>query len=74
MHFFGRVPRRITTVGDLAREAAGCSFADLQRERDGFGPTDAWNALAAILREMSCHTGDINRDTGFFAQHGQSAT
>jgi hypothetical protein len=65
---FGAIPSRLTTVGDLAREAAGHSFAELHSQKPGAGPTDLWYALTAILREITCHKAVIDRETTFFAK------
>jgi hypothetical protein len=66
-HFCATIPRRIETVGDLAREAAGCSFVELCREKGSCSPHDLWFALLAILRNVSGHDGPIDRETTFFA-------
>lgn len=63
---FRDIPRRITTVGDLAREAAGCSFAELRQGRPAPSAADRWDALTAILRQISGHRLPISRDTTFF--------
>jgi hypothetical protein len=70
---FRTVPRRLRTVGDLAREAAGCSFTKLTAEKSGCGPSDRWFALIAILRAISGHQVAITRATTFFAIHAKSA-
>ena len=53
---------------DLAREIAGHSFAELQREKGGSSPSDVWAALTAILRDVNGHKLPIGRDTTFFAK------
>jgi hypothetical protein len=63
----GDIPRRLATVGDLAREAAGHSFGELSRGRKT-GPSDRWFALLAGLRQISGYQPKIARDTTFFAQ------
>jgi hypothetical protein len=63
---FKTVPKRIVTVGDLAREAAGYSFAELVRAKHGSSPYDRWFALGAILRLASGHKSTIAKDTKFF--------
>ena len=63
----GDIPRRIGTVGDLAREAAGHSFRELSCGRKT-GPSDRWFALLALLRQISGYQPKIARDTTFFAQ------
>jgi hypothetical protein len=65
--WFGDIPRRIETIGDLAREAAGHSFTTLRREKQGCSPANVWLALVALLRDVSGHTAEINRETTFFA-------
>ena len=69
---FGNIPRRIATVGDLARDAAGFSFKELWQEKNGYGPSDLWFALTAILRQISGHKGFINRETTFFAHQARA--
>ena len=64
---FGTVPRRILTIGDLAREAAGHSFRDLS-QKWSVSYADRWSALLAILRNISGHKLEITRDTTFFAR------
>jgi hypothetical protein len=64
--FFATMPRRIETLGDLAREAAGCSFVELRQAKGGFSPHDLWFALLAILRDTSGFVGSIDRETTFF--------
>jgi len=63
----GDIPRRVVTIGDLAREAAGHSFGELSRGRKT-GPSDRWFALLALLRQISGYQPKIARDTTFFAQ------
>jgi hypothetical protein len=70
---FRTVPHRLRTIGDLAREAAGCSFTKLTAEKRGCGPPDRWFALIAILRGISGHQVAITRETTFFAIHAKSA-
>jgi hypothetical protein len=69
--FFQTIPRRLITVGDLAREAAGYSFAKLVAEKKGSARSDRWSALAAIIRLASGHKAAITRDTTFFAVHAK---
>jgi hypothetical protein len=64
---FRTIPCRLVTVGDLAREAAGYSFAGLVAEKSGSARLDRWFALAAILRLVSGCKATITRDTTFFA-------
>jgi hypothetical protein len=64
----GRVPSRIRTLGDLAREAAGYSFEKLFVEKNGSSPHDRWFALNAILRRVSGHKRPITAGTTFFAR------
>jgi len=64
---FRTIPSRLVTVGDLAREAAGHSFAKLVAVKKGSARSDRWFALAAILRLVSGHQRAITRDTTFFA-------
>jgi hypothetical protein len=67
LHFaFRNIPRRIATVGDLAREAAGCSFAKFRQTRPMPSDADRWYALTAILRQICGHKSPILRDTTFF--------
>ncbi len=61
----GVVPRRILTIGDLAREAAGHSFSALSQQQSA-SRTDRWFALLAILRPLSGYQGPITRETTFF--------
>jgi hypothetical protein len=70
---FRTVPRRLVAMGDLAREAAGCSFAKLAAEKKGCGPSDRWFALTAILRGSTGHKTAITRETTFFAKEAKSA-
>jgi hypothetical protein len=63
---FRDIPQRIATVGDLAREAAGYSFAELRRTKPAPSALDRWYALTAILRQISGHKPPISRDTTFF--------
>lgn len=65
---FGDIPRRIHTIGDLAREAAGYSFQKLSVEKNGSSPGDRWFALISILRGISGHKPPITRDTTFFSK------
>ncbi|MET4066123.1 hypothetical protein ABID58_000906 [Bradyrhizobium sp. S3.2.6] len=65
------VPRRILTIGELAREAAGCSFAKLTNENKECAPFDRWFALTAILRGITGHKITITRETTFFAEHAK---
>lgn len=69
---FRAVPLRLRTIGGLAREAAGCSFAKLVAEKKGCRPSDRWFALAAILRDNSGHKTAITRHTTFFARVAKS--
>jgi len=64
---FGIVPERIRTIGDLACESAGSSFAGLHAAKRGCSRHDLWFALMALLRRNSGHKGAIDRDTTFFA-------
>jgi hypothetical protein len=66
--WFGEIPRRIESIGDLAREAAGYSFKALRREKRGCSRADLWPALVATLREVSGRAGKIDRETTFFAR------
>ncbi|MBH5367540.1 acyl carrier protein [Bradyrhizobium glycinis] len=66
---FRTVPRRILTIGELAREAAGCSFAKLTTENKECAPADRWFALTAILRGITGHKIAISPETTFFAEH-----
>jgi hypothetical protein len=68
VRFFGIVPARLQTLGDLAREAAGRSFESLRAEKHGFSPQDRWWAVMAILRDNSSYAGPIDRETTFFAK------
>jgi hypothetical protein len=68
---FRTVPRRILTIGELAREAAGCSFAKLTTENKECAPADRWFALTAILRGITGHKIAITRETTFFAEHAK---
>jgi hypothetical protein len=65
---FRDIPRRIATVGDLAREAAGYSFVDLRQTKPAPSAADRWYALTAILRQISGHKAPISRDTTFFSR------
>jgi hypothetical protein len=65
---FATIPHRIATVGDLAHETAGHSFAELQRQRGGASPSDLWDALIAMLRNINGHKLPISRETTFFAK------
>jgi hypothetical protein len=67
------VPRRILTIGELAREAAGFSFAKLTAEDAACAPSDRWFALTAILRQITGHEIAITRETSFFAKHARAA-
>ncbi|HKY88163.1 MAG TPA: hypothetical protein VJL90_15505 [Pseudorhodoplanes sp.] len=67
-HVYGDIPRRIQTIGDLAREAAGYSFSDVFKAHPAEGAADRWQALIAILRRISGHKPAITRDTTFFAR------
>ena len=64
--FFRDIPRRIETLGELAREAAVYGFAELSRIKANPGSADRWAALTAILRQISGHKAPITRDTTFF--------
>jgi hypothetical protein len=66
--YLATVPRRLKTVGDFAREVAGHSFAELQRDKGSAGASDAWHALTASLRAATAHKGPIDRETTFFAK------
>jgi hypothetical protein len=66
---FRSVPRRLLTVGELAREAAGSSFAKLAAEKNASSPSDRWFALTAVLRGMTGHKTAITRQTTLFAVH-----
>jgi hypothetical protein len=69
LRLFGTIPRRIVTVGDLAREAGGHSYSYGKRaETRAIGRADRWSVLLAILRIVSGHKGAITRDTTFFAR------
>jgi hypothetical protein len=72
--WFGDIPRRIETIGDLAREAAGYSFKALRREKQGCSRADLWPALVATLREVSGRAGKIDRETTFFARSKPSTS
>lgn len=65
---FRDIPLRITTVGELAREAAGYSFSTLSQTRPRPSSADRWYALTAILRQISGHKLPISRDTTFFSR------
>ncbi|MGY4496782.1 hypothetical protein ACVWYH_000709 [Bradyrhizobium sp. GM24.11] len=71
---FRTVPRRILTIGELAREAAGCSFAKLTTENKECAPSDRWFALTAILRGLTGHKIAITPETTFFAEHAMPTT
>jgi hypothetical protein len=70
---FRTVPRRIITIGELAREAAGCSFAELTTENRQSAPSDRWFALSAMLRRHTGHKTAITPQTTFFAKHARPA-
>jgi hypothetical protein len=70
--FFGAIPRRIETVGDFAREAAGHSFTELWQDKRGYGPADLWSALTAMLRRHTGHQGVIDRETTFVARDART--
>ncbi|MBR0685464.1 hypothetical protein JQ594_06025 [Bradyrhizobium manausense] len=70
---FRTVPRRILTIGELARETAGFSFAKLTTENKECAPSDRWFALTAILRGHTGHKTGITRQTTFFAEHARPA-
>lgn len=70
---FRTVPRRILTIGELAREAAGCSFAKLTAENKECASSDRWFALTAILRSITGQKIIITRETTFFAKHARPA-
>jgi hypothetical protein len=70
---FRTVTQRLITIGDLAREAAGCSFIKLSAEKKGCGPSDRWLALTAMLRAHAGHQSAITRQTTFFAEHAKPA-
>ncbi|WP_234681546.1 acyl carrier protein [Bradyrhizobium monzae] len=65
-------PQRIHTIGELAREASGFSFATLTAENKECAPSDRWFALGAILRGITGHELAITRQTTFFADHARS--
>jgi len=69
---FQTVPRRLATLGDLAKEAAGCSFETLTMQKQGSSRSDRWFALAAILGLYSRHKKAITRDTTFFAVYAET--
>lgn len=62
------IPSRIATVGDLAREAAGCSFSTLRQSKPTPSAADRWYALTAILRQLSGYKMPISRATTFFSR------
>ena len=68
---FRTVPRRIFTIGELAQEAAGRSFAKLTTESKDCAPSDRWFALTWMLREHTGHKAGITRQTTFFAEHAR---
>jgi hypothetical protein len=63
---FRDIPRRISTVGGLAVEAAGYSFSELAETKPACSPGNRWFALLAILRRNSGHKAAITRETTFF--------
>jgi hypothetical protein len=65
---FRDIPRRVTTIGDLACEAAGYTFRELQAVMPAPSPADRWHALLAILRRISGYKPTIDRDTTFFTR------
>jgi len=66
------IPRRIVTVGDLAKEAAGQSFTALRTGPNHHSSHDVWQAIAAIIRNVCGHKGPITRDTTFFRTQSKS--
>lgn len=69
---FGAVPKRIVTIADLTREAAGHSFRSLHGAKPGCGPADLWLGLTAILRTDSGYRGPIDRETTFFRHEART--
>lgn len=65
---FRDIPRRIETMGDLAREAAGCTYAALRKPWRKESAADRWFALAAILRQQSGHKLAIDKNTTFYSR------
>jgi len=65
---FRDIPRRIVTIGDLAREAAGHSYTELLQSRSRSSGADRWYALTAILRNISTYQRPITRDTTFHSR------
>lgn len=65
---FGDIPRRIETVGDLAREAAGYTYGALRKPWRRESGSDRWFALAAILRQQSGHKLGIDKETTFYSR------
>jgi hypothetical protein len=64
---FRNIPLRLRTLGDLSREAAGQNFEALKGSRN-CSAADRWQALVAILRNISSHKGPVTRETTFFAK------
>lgn len=60
------IPQRLRALGDLAKEAAGHSYPSLNDHRT-CSADDRWQALVAILRDISGHKGPITRETTFIA-------
>lgn len=62
------IPRRLNSLGELAREAAGHSFTELHNQNGGASPSDLWYAMTASLRDISGCNAAIDRETTFFRQ------
>lgn len=60
------IPRRIETVGDLAREASGYTYGALRKPWRKESRMDRWSALTAILRQQSGHKPKIDKQTTFY--------
>jgi hypothetical protein len=50
------------------REIVGRSFPELRHQKGGSSPSDVWDALAAMLRDVNSHKRPIDRETTFFAK------
>lgn len=65
---FASAPKRIRTVGDLAKAVAGINIATLQLPGERLHDREVWSVLEENIRNLLSYDGPITRATRFFAE------
>lgn len=61
-------PKRIGTVGDLAKAVTGTNIATLKLPGEQLHDREVWSVMEEIIRDLLNYGGPITRSTRFFAK------